>query len=78
MEPSRAPSVRLLSIYLCYDFFSNDVALIDEMPFVCFSYITVGAILPGMDAGDGAKAGAAVGAFSGGVGGLRGRRRRFG
>ena len=37
---------------------------------------TAGAILPGMDAGDGAKAGAAVGAASGGMKGLRGRCRR--
>jgi len=34
----------------------------------------VGAILPGMTAADGAKANAAVGALTGGVGGLRGRR----
>lgn len=32
------------------------------------------AILPGMDAGDGAKAGAAVGATTGGLRGIRGRR----
>ena len=38
---------------------------------------TAGAILPGMDAVDGAKAGAAVGATSGGVKALRGRRRRL-
>ena len=40
---------------------------------------TVGAILPGMDTGNSAAAGAAVGALGGGVGGLRGRcQRRLG
>jgi hypothetical protein len=38
---------------------------------------TVGAILPGMSAGDGAAAGAAVGTLTGGVGGLRGGRRHI-
>ncbi len=39
---------------------------------------SVGAILPGMDAGDGAAAGAAVGAFGGGMRGLGNRRRMRG
>ena len=38
------------------------------------SYQILLAILPGMDAGDGAKAGAAVGATTGGLRGIRGRR----
>ena len=64
---------RIMYDATCSQFFSRLLANLHHYK------ISVGAVLPGMDASDGAAAGAAAGAFSGGVGGLRGRRgRRFG
>ena len=66
-----------MNTYVCVDM--RATLMLSNHSFLLSIHIA-GAILPGMDAADGAKAGAAVGATSGGVRALRGRRiaRRMG
>ena len=66
MSPSISPNIQ--------DFFAFSFEMLISYIFFNIN-ISVGAVLPGMDAGEGAAAGAAVGATGGALGGLRARRR---